>query len=221
MSRGDGPIQFSPPYSIFPRILSCNHVLPSRRRPNGTVVLCPATRCHDLTNCSVIFLEQRASSAAFVECKQGVRSLRCARKLRREPHRPFCPCTRLLRCFSLSLFLFRTHSLSLFFSLPRPSFLSFFLFHSPLASLSKQAYGWSPSSSHPLVTRLFPINGKRSPFGTFLRVTVRSWRSSVAFTVAAASSPYDPWRCNGDATVMGVAVREATPMHDGEARSIP
>lgn len=113
MSRGDGPIQFSPPYSIFPRILSCNHVLPSRRRPNGTVVLCPATRCHDLTNCSVIFLEQRASSAAFVECKQGVRSLRCARKLRREPHRPFCPCTRLLRCFSLSLsFSFAlTHSL--------------------------------------------------------------------------------------------------------------
>ena len=113
---------FHPRILIFPRILSCNHVLPSRRRSNGTVVLCPATRCHVLTNCSVIFLEQRASSAAFVECKQGVRSLRCARKLRREPHRPFCPCTRLLRCFSLTLSLF--FSLSFSHSLTLSVFLS-------------------------------------------------------------------------------------------------
>ena len=115
-------ISFHPRILIFPRILSCNHVLPSRRRSNGTVVLCPATRCHVLTNCSVIFLEQRASSAAFVECKQGVRSLRCARKLRREPHRPFCPCTRLLRCFSLTLSLF--FSLSFSHSLTLSVFLS-------------------------------------------------------------------------------------------------
>lgn len=53
--------------------------------------------------------EQRASSPAFVECKQGVRSLRRGRKLRREPHRPFCPSTRHFysqREYAISLSLF-------------------------------------------------------------------------------------------------------------------
>lgn len=48
------------------------------------------------------------------------------------------------------------------------------------------------------------------------RVTVRE-----VGPLLRATSPRDPCRCNGDATVMGVAAREATPMHDGEARSIP
>lgn len=80
--------------------------------------------------------QQRASSAAFVECKQGVWSLRRARKLRREPHRPFCPCTRLVRSLLPSLFHARLF-------LPSSSFI-----HLP-PSPSRQAYAWSPSSSHP------------------------------------------------------------------------
>ena len=139
--------------------------------------------------------QQRASSAAFVECKQGVRSLRRARKLRREPHRPFCPCTRLVRSLPLSLF-------------PLPSL---FLFHSPpavpvQASLRLVAVLVAPRLSFSRQPRGVERVKKTalSPFAAPSRVaTVRGWRSWAAFTVDAASSLCDPWRCNGDATGYG------------------
>lgn len=91
------------------------------RRKRGALIV-RARRRHVSHNYSLIFLVRATCflSSVLVECKQGVRSLRRGRKLRREPHRPFC--TR--HFYSLT----RIHNLPFsfplpltFFVLPRPS----------------------------------------------------------------------------------------------------
>lgn len=69
----------------------------------------------------------------------------------------------------------------------------------------------SPRSSFSFVKR------KNAPFAATRPAVLRFEKLGRFY----ATSPRDPCRCNGDATLMGVAAREATPMHDGEARSIP
>lgn len=111
--------------------------------------------------------------------------------------------------------------------LPSSSFI-----HLP-PSPSKQAYAWSPSSSHPRRLSFSRQRGvgrgeKRLSLSLSLpSLPLRALLRSVAGEVGPLlpSMPPRPSATHGAVMAtrpaMGVAAREATPMHDGEARSIP
>lgn len=152
----------------------------------------PASRRHVPVSVRLFSSKQRASSATSDECKQGVRSLRPARKLRREPRRPFCPCTRLLRY--LFLYLPRTNLASLPFSLsftPRPPV------HPGL--------GLAPVFVAPARTRLSLVKRKMLPSEPPLRSVAREVRSLLL------SPPPSPRPCTIHGAVMATQLLWGLP----------